>query len=83
MLAKVNVADDAAIPYQNQHITKPALFIACTKDHVGVSWMQEQRMRPWAEDMRVKELDAAHWVPLEKPEEVNLALQELFDELEG
>ena len=40
-------------------------------------------MRPWARDLRVKELDAAHWVPLEKSEEVNRALQEFFDEVEG
>ena len=83
MLANVNVADNAGIPPQNHHIPKPSLFVACTKDHVGVSWMQEQRMRPWAKDMRVKELDAAHWVPLEKPEEVNRTLREFFDEVEG
>ena len=40
-------------------------------------------MRPWAKDMRVKELDAAHWVPLEKPDQVNQALQEFFDGVEG
>ena len=45
--------------------------------------MQEQRIKPWAKDLRVKELDAAHWVPLEKPEEVNRILQEFFDEVEG
>ena len=40
-------------------------------------------MRPWAENMRVKELDSAHWVQLERREEVNRALQEFFDEVEG
>ena len=40
-------------------------------------------MRPWARDLQFKELDAAHWVPLEKSEEVNRALQEFFDEVEG
>ena len=83
MLADVNVADDASIPPPNLHVTKPALFIACAKDYVGVSWMQEQNMRPWAKDMRVKELDSAHWVQLEKREEVNRALQDFFDEVEG
>ena len=83
MLSNVNLSDDATIPAKNYHISKPALFIACKKDYVAVPTLQEKGMRPWVKDMRVKELDSAHWVQLQRREEVNRALQEFFDDVEG
>lgn len=83
MLSNINLADDAAIPPQNRHITKPALFIACAKDYVAVPRLQEEGMRPWVADLRVKELDSAHWVQLQRREEVNRALQKFFNEVQG
>ena len=83
MLSNINLADDAGIPSQNHHVTKPALFIACAKDYVAVPKLQEEGMRPWVGDLRVKELDSAHWVQLQRREEVNHALQEFFNEVEG
>ena len=37
MMANINLADDEAIPKDNRHIKKSALFIACKKDYVAVS----------------------------------------------
>ena len=83
MLANVNLADDASIPALNHHITKPALFVACAKDYVAVPRLQEEGMRPWVENLRVEELDSAHFVQLQKSKEVNHTLQKFFDEVEG
>ncbi|KAF6240610.1 hypothetical protein HO173_001281 [Letharia columbiana] len=83
MLANINLADDAAIPLRNRHVTKPALFIGCAHDYVAVPRLQEAGMRPWAADLRVKVLDSAHWVQLQRREEVNRALRKFFDEVEG
>lgn len=83
MLSNINLADDAAIPPENHRITKPALFIACKKDFVAVPRLQVEGMRPWVEDLRVKELDSAHWVQLQRREEVNRTLQGFLNEVEG
>ena len=81
MMANINLTDDEAIPRDNQYIKKPALFIACKKDYVAVPMLQEENIRPWAKDLRVKELDSAHWVQLQKRDEVNAYLQDFFDEV--
>lgn len=39
-------------------------------------------MRPWAADMRFRTLDSAHWVQLQRRDEVNRALGGFFDEVE-
>ena len=83
MLADVNLADDATIPPDNHHVTKPALFIACAKDYVAVPRLQVEGFGPWVRDLRVRELDSAHFVQLERFEEVNCLLEEFFDEVGG
>lgn len=83
MLSNINLADDATIPANNHHVTKPTLFIACAKDYVAVPRLQEEGMKPWVRDLRVKEMDSAHWVQLQRREEVNRALQNFFNEVEG
>ena len=81
MLANVNVADDATIPEENYHVKKPTLFIACAKDYVAVPQMQEAGMKPWVKDLRIVLIDSAHFVQLERREEVNRALEDFFDEV--
>ena len=80
-MANINLTDDEAIPRENYHIKKPALFIACKKDYVAVPALQDENIRPWAKDLRVKELESAHWVQLQKRDEVNACLQDFFDEV--
>lgn len=42
----------------------------------------EARVRQFADDVRVKELDTGHWVQLEAKDEVNLYLEQFFSDLE-
>lgn len=83
MLANINLEDDNNIPAENYHIQKPALFIACSKDYVAVPRLQAEGMKPFAKDLRIKELDSAHWVQLQRRDEVNAALGEFFNEVPG
>ena len=82
MLANVNHSDDVAIPAVNHHISKPALYVACRNDFVAVPRLQEEGMRPWVKDLKVVEMDCAHWVQLQKREELNKVLEAFLGEVE-
>ncbi|KAL8906814.1 MAG: hypothetical protein Q9207_001802 [Kuettlingeria erythrocarpa] len=70
-MGNVNAADEEAVPAGRRRIAKPALLVTCTDDYVAVPAMQEGQMREFADRMEVREVQAGHWVQLEKAEEVN------------
>jgi len=78
-IANLNTADEAEVPEERYHIQVPALLVTCAKDYIAVPKMQEGLMRPWVEDLVVKELDSGHFVQAEKADEVNKALEEFIE----
>ena len=68
-----------AIPSTAKNITKPVLLLTASKDPIGTPARAELSTRPFAPDMRVKQIDAGHFMMLEKADEVNEALREFFD----
>jgi pimeloyl-ACP methyl ester carboxylesterase len=58
----------------------PALFMAGTRDST-MKWMSPEAMNGRVSDLRVELIEGAgHWLPQERPDEVNRALLALFEE---
>ena len=79
-MANLNTPDEASLTPEQQHIQSPTLLVTSRFDYVGVPAVQEQRTRPWVKNLQVKELATAHWVQLEKPDEVNKILKDFIEE---
>ncbi|KAF8999696.1 alpha/beta-hydrolase [Cyathus striatus] len=73
--------DDETVPKENFRFKTPTLFIAALKDVIGIPAVNEAVLRKYCDDLTVKEIDAGHWVMLEKPVELNEALGEFFAKL--
>ncbi len=71
----------ADIPTGQAQLNKPVLLITATKDAVGLASLAEGGTRPYAPDLRVKPVEAGHWVQLEKKDETNAILEEFFLEV--
>ncbi|KAF7982640.1 hypothetical protein HWV62_27075 [Athelia sp. TMB] len=76
---KPNFSDLAAkdaelIPLENYDIKQPVLFIACSKDFVGVPAIGYHALSTHAKNLKTTELDAGHWVLLSHPTDVNREL---------
>ncbi|KAF7979933.1 hypothetical protein HWV62_40354 [Athelia sp. TMB] len=68
------VKDVELIPVENYDIKQPVLFIACSKDSIGVPAMGYHTFATYAKSLTTTELDAGHWAGLSHPDEVNRAL---------
>nr|KMM69529.1 hypothetical protein CPAG_05844 [Coccidioides posadasii RMSCC 3488] len=66
----VNAADDALISEENKYLTLPNLFIQSTKDIAWGSETQVQKIKRWARNPRIENLECGHWPQLEKPDEL-------------
>ncbi|TPX22893.1 hypothetical protein DIZ76_014774 [Coccidioides immitis] len=66
----VNAADDALISEENKYLTLPNLFIQSTKDFAWGSETQVQKIKRWARNPRIENLECGHWPQLEKPDEL-------------
>jgi len=66
--------DDELIVKDNYDVKQPVLFVACTKDFIGVPAMGYHTLSTHAKNVTTKELDAGHWAPLSHPNEVNKEL---------
>ncbi|KAL8687440.1 MAG: hypothetical protein Q9218_006387 [Villophora microphyllina] len=78
-MARVNAADEEALPPERYHINKPALLITCSKDRVGIPTINIEGMKPYAKQLEVETFDSGHWVQLEKANEVNEILKRFLD----
>lgn len=79
-MGNINAADEEAVPAERRRIEKPTLLVTCTDDYVAVPALQEGQMREFAVGgMEVKQVEAGHWVQLEKAEEVNAVLKDFFE----
>lgn len=62
---------DKAIPLERHKIEVPVLFVGCTKDgNNKVDFIEIPRQGGLLPDLTVKQLDCAHWSPMERPGEV-------------
>ncbi|PVH77426.1 putative epoxide hydrolase [Cadophora sp. DSE1049] len=72
----INNADLILIsPYWKLH--SPALFIDCKKEPLKIPGSRES-MSVQFDSLVIKEIEAAHWVQLEKPDEVNMILEDFI-----
>ena len=62
------------IAVQNYDIKQPVLFIACSKDFIGVPAMGYHTLSTHAKNLTSTELDAGHWALLSHPTDVNREL---------
>lgn len=60
---------------------KPVLLITAARDGIGLPNVAIDGTRPYAPDLRIKSIDAGHWVQLEKSGETNAALETFFVEV--
>ena len=81
-MAKLNDQDEAAIPAERAHVEQPTL-VKCSRDPVGHAGFVKAGTRPWVRRLEVRELDAGHWVQLEKGGEVDGILKGYFEGLGG
>ncbi|KAJ6493064.1 alpha/beta-hydrolase [Mycena sanguinolenta] len=76
-LEQANIDEDAKLSAAAREFTHPLLFIACTKDYVGLPALGDSSHAKYAKGpvMR-KEIDADHWGPMSHAAEVNEMLLE-------
>lgn len=59
----------------------PVLLLTASKDPVAIDISQINNTAPYASNIRVKSLDAGHFVQLERPQKVNHELRVFVDEV--
>ena len=79
----VRLLTRAAIPDSASKIQHPVLLITATDDTVGIPDVQIQNTKPYAYDLRVRPVDAGHFLQLEAPDQVSSELQSFFEEVLG
>lgn len=78
-MARVNAADEEALPSERYHIDKPTLLVVCTKDPVAIPAIQIEGTKPYVKELEIESLESGHWVQLAKANEVNEMLKGFFD----
>lgn len=93
----INAADEASKPYLSPMgrllltpigipqaasiIQSPVLLIIASEDKVGIPDVQIGNTQPYAENLRVRSVDAGHFLQLEAPDRVNEELQAFVEEV--
>ena len=62
-------------------IEQPSLFIAAERDAVGIPSEQLRSMLPYAPRMQIRNVDAGHFVHIERADEVNELLYDFVQSL--
>ncbi|RDW78879.1 alpha/beta fold hydrolase [Aspergillus mulundensis] len=81
LMRDYNAADEAAIPESEAAITHPVLLLTASKDPVGIADSQITNTAPYAADIRIKSVDAGHFLQVEKPDEVSLGIHNFVREV--
>lgn len=79
-MADLNDEDESSIAPERRHIQQPTLLITCSLDPIAVAAIQEQGMRHFVKNLKVEEMEAGHWVRVEKYEKVNKTWKSFFEE---
>ncbi|KAF8978063.1 alpha/beta-hydrolase [Cyathus striatus] len=64
---KVDNEDDALIPLDKYTIPHPTLFVPTLQDYLCLPEVGVAVMKQYAQSLSVKEIDATHWVMMERP----------------
>lgn len=67
----------SAVPEANTILRKPVLYIG-TDNFITAASDTANQMKAFVPDLKVRKLDAGHWVMLQKKAEVNGILGEFF-----
>ena len=70
-----------ALPEENYHIKKPALFIAATRDSLCRADFGKAFMPTYAAHAEIAEVDTGHWLQLEASAKVNDLLEKWLAKL--
>ncbi|PLB54176.1 putative epoxide hydrolase [Aspergillus steynii IBT 23096] len=81
LMRDFNAADEEAIPKSKAAIGHPVLLLTASKDPVAVPHSQITNTAPYAADIRVKSVDAGHFLQVENPDEVSLSIHEFVREI--
>ena len=68
-----------AISQAQNTIKRPVLLLTATRDPLGTPRLADGSTRPYAANLRVKAIDAGHFLMLEKAKEVNGAMEAFFE----
>ncbi|MCJ1264951.1 hypothetical protein MMC22_004826 [Lobaria immixta] len=79
-MADLNDEDESSIAPERRHIQQPTLLIACGLDPIAVAAIQEQGMWHFVKNLKVEEMEAGHWVRVEKYDKVNKTWKSFFEE---
>lgn len=67
------------VPIRSPAVTKPVFFGAAKRDAIGVAQFQIHGTTQACSNLTVREIDAGHWIQLEKKDEVNQELGAWLD----
>ncbi|KAB8659323.1 hypothetical protein FH972_026212 [Carpinus fangiana] len=66
----MNLEDEKGIPENARKLEVPTLFVACGRDVINNPILMLKMCDGWVRDLRVKVIDAGHWIILEAPTEL-------------
>jgi soluble epoxide hydrolase / lipid-phosphate phosphatase len=68
-IAGVTARSEANVTDEQKKIKIPNLYIGAQRDVICVAPLQEAGMKPFAQDLTVKNINTGHWLMMEKPDE--------------
>lgn len=70
-----------AIPKERYILTHPVLQVATLRDPIGIPEIAKYATPAMCTNSTVRDIDAGHWVMLEKPNELNAIIDEYLESL--
>ncbi|KAL4970916.1 alpha/beta fold hydrolase [Aspergillus stella-maris] len=83
LMRDYNAADEEAIPPLKAAIPCPVLLLTASKDPVGLPDSQISNTTPYAADIRVKAVNAGHFLQVEKPDEISQGIHDFVRDVMG
>ncbi|KAM5539328.1 hypothetical protein V8D89_007019 [Ganoderma adspersum] len=77
----VHLEDNINIPEERKKVVSPSLVCLAQRDPVSVSALSRALMTKYGTKVDFVEVDAAHWLQVERSDEVNAAMQRWLDTL--
>lgn len=67
---------NSAIPKDRYNVTQPVLLVAALRDAISIPSLSKANSEASCTNLTVHEFDTGHWVMLEKPDELNVVIEE-------
>ncbi|PIL26566.1 hypothetical protein GSI_12324 [Ganoderma sinense ZZ0214-1] len=78
-LQNVHLEDNINIPEERKNVVSPSLVFLALRDIVSVRTITEAFMAKRGTQVEYVEVDAGHWLQVERPDEVNAAMRRWLD----